>query len=260
MQERGVFENALLGFLFEAPGHGYDLSLHFADGGDLAAIGYLGKSQLYSLLKSLEGQRLAEPTLQEGEGGPARRVYRITETGKARFLRWVKEPTVSIRGLRVEFLLKLYFLSRLGLPGLVELLEAQESMLKKRKEKLAADKSRGGLAPWVARLQEGLIDAGLKWIEEWREKGIEPVPVAQGAPRLIVWPPPTVLRPNQLRAVVAGSEEAGSLVRVDLDLESGRVSLVVPRESLEEWTLSDGMRVTVTVPAGALLLSKSEEG
>ena len=79
MQERGVFENALLGFLFEAPGHGYDLSLHFAEGGDLAAVGYLGKSQLYALLKSLESHHLAEPTLEEGEGGPARRVYRITE-------------------------------------------------------------------------------------------------------------------------------------------------------------------------------------
>ncbi|NTU59858.1 MAG: hypothetical protein HGA98_02240, partial [Deltaproteobacteria bacterium] len=172
MQERWVFENALLGFLFEAPGHGYDLSLHFAEGGDLAAIGYLGKSQLYALLKSLEGQHLAEPTLEEGEGGPARRVYRITETGRARFLRWVTEPTVSIRGLRVEFLLKLYFLSRLGLPGLANLLDAQEGVLTKRLEKLEADKAKGGLAPWVARLQEGLIDAGLKWIDEWREKGI----------------------------------------------------------------------------------------
>lgn len=259
MQERGVFENALLGFLFEAPGHGYDLSLHFADGGDLAAVGYLGKSQLYALLKSLETHHLAEPTLEEGEGGPARRVYRITEAGRARFLRWVTEPTVSIRGLRVEFLLKLYFVSRLGLPGLNELLDAQEGVLRRRLEKLEADKARGGLAPWVARLQEGLINAGLEWIEDWRERGIEPVPRPQEGWRQVIRPALGELRPNQLRAVVAGREETGGLLRVDLDLEGGRVILVVPRETLEEWELAEGISVTVTVPPGALVLTKTEE-
>jgi DNA-binding PadR family transcriptional regulator len=259
VQERRVFENALLGFLFEAPGHGYDLSLHFAEGGDLAAVGHLGKSQLYALLKALESHHLAEPTLEEGEGGPARRVYRITEAGRARFLRWVTEPTVSIRGLRVEFLLKLYFLSRLALPGLPELLDAQEGVLQRRLERLGAEETRGGLAPWVAQLQEGLIDAGLRWIAEWRERGIEPVPETRGSPRPGILCPPGKLRPNQLRAVVAGQEEVGGLLRLDLDLESGRVTLVVPREALAEGVLAEGMPVTVTVPPGALVLSKLEE-
>lgn len=257
VQERGVFENALLGFLFEAPGHGYDLSLHFAEGGDLSAVGYLGKSQLYALLKSLESQRLAEPTLEEGEGGPARRVYRITELGKARFLHWVTEPTVSVRGLRVEFLLKLYFISRLGLPGMKELLDAEEGVLRRRLDKLETDKARGGLAPWVAQLQEGLIGAGLKWIEDWKERGIQPVSAARQESTPPVRRSLGALRSNQLRAVVAGHEEAGAVVRVDLDLEGGRVALVLPRETMDEWALVEGNAVTVTVPSGALVLARS---
>lgn len=254
MQEKGVFENALLGFLFQAPGHGYDLSLHFAEGGDLAAVGYLGKSQLYALLKSLETHRLAEPTLEEGDGGPARRVYRITEAGRARFLRWVAEPTVSIRGLRVEFLLKLYFVSRLGLPGLDELLGAQENVLRRRLEKLEADKALGGIAPWVAGLQEGLIAAGLRWIAQWRERGLPAVPAAQAVSKPAGQRPPAAAPPNRLRAVVAAHEDVGTLVRLDLDLEGGRVTVVTPRETLEGWSPGEGAAVTVAVPPGALLL------
>lgn len=254
MIERHVFENALLGFLCQGPAHGYDLSLHFADGGDLAVVGRLGKSQLYSLLNALEAQGLAEPSLQEGEGGPARRVFRITEEGRDRLGRWLQQPVASIRGLRVEFLLKLYFLSYLGRPGVEDLLDAQRGVLAQRLREVQEEREAGsGVTPWVFGLQESLLHAGLRWLDEWRAKGFPTAPPRAGRP-----PARRDGRraSNRLRARVLGHEVSGGVARVDLDLEGGRVVALVPREALSPFDLRPGGRVDAVLSPGGLVLER----
>lgn len=254
MIERPVFENALLGFLFHGPTHGYDLALHFAEGGDLASVGRLGKSQLYALLKSLEAQGLARPSLEEGEGGPARHVFHMTDAGRDRLLAWLGEPVASIRGLRVEFLLKLYFLSRLSLPGVEELLDAQRKVLEQRLREVRGEKSgANGVAPWVAGLQENLLDAGLRWLAEWKARGIRP-PSERRGPAATRREEPAGL--NRLRAKVLGHELAGGVARVELELEGGRVVALVPREALAAADVAPGARVDAVLSPGGLALER----
>jgi len=170
--ERSLFENALLGLLCDGPAHGYDLALRFGPGGDLGAVGFVGKSQVYALLKHLEARGLAASHLEEGSGGPARRVYEATPAGRERFLAWAREPVGSVRGLRVEFPLKLYLVERLGLPFRAELLRRQEDLLR---ERLAEVRARGrgarGVGLWVRDLRERLLEAGLAWLAERRAGG-----------------------------------------------------------------------------------------
>lgn len=169
--DRTVFENALLGLLCEGPKHGYDICQRFAPGGDWAPVGELARSQVYALLKSLEAQGLAEATLQEGERGPARRVYAVTARGRDRFRDWVRHPVASIRGLRVELPLKIYFQRRLGLGDLDALLAEQEALLAARLDGLRAAPGRGDtVAAWVGELQEGLLEAGLEWLRRQRRR------------------------------------------------------------------------------------------
>ncbi|MDW7711623.1 MAG: PadR family transcriptional regulator [Deferrisomatales bacterium] len=253
MRERRVFEHTLLGLLHEGPCHGYELAAHFGEGGDLAAVGRLAKSQLYALLKSLEAQGLVRGTLREGAGGPARRVFEVTDRGRERFSAWVRRPAGSVRGLRVELLLKLHFLHRLGLPGQADLMDAQAEVLRRRLEHLRARAGASpGIGAWVLALQEGFVEAGLGWLAAWRERVLRP----SGASA----PPAASLsarhgpRPNRLPGRVLGVGAGGAVARVDVETPGGLLSLLLPRESADALTLGAGSEVTVVVPPGGVIL------
>lgn len=253
MTQRTVFEDALLGLLYEAPTHGYDLALHFGTGGDLAAVGRLGKSQLYALLNGLEAEGLARAALQDGGGGPARKVFEVTDEGRERFLRWVRRPVDSIRGLRVEFLLKLYFLARLGIPGQAKLMETQAEVLGRRLAELRTGADDGpGIGPWVRALQEGLLEAGLRWLAEWRDK-VPRSELPAGAVEASTASP----EPNRLSGRVRAIETHGGIARVDLDSQGGRVAALLTRETLRELALSPGCAVEVVLPPGGVVLERA---
>ena len=78
---RRFIEPAILYLLCDAPQHGYALV-----GGlcDLGVHEPVDMSAVYRLLRGLEGQGLVDSSWDhESAGGPPRRVYRITEQGRA---------------------------------------------------------------------------------------------------------------------------------------------------------------------------------
>ncbi|GAB4276734.1 MAG: hypothetical protein Kow0092_32530 [Deferrisomatales bacterium] len=169
--ERGLFEQVVLGLLYPDGSYGYEIARHFARGGDLAPVGRLGRSQVYALLKDLERRRWARAVLRPGGGGPARRVYTLTGEGRRRFLRWLHEPVDSVRRLRVEFVWKLYFFQRLGLGGLEGAIGEQERVLWGRLAAVEADRQWStGVDRWVLDLRARLLRAGLEWLAEERDR------------------------------------------------------------------------------------------
>ncbi len=165
MPQRELFRNALLGLLCGSPAHGYRLAARFGVGGDLGDLARVGRSQVYALLQNLEAEGLATTRLEPGPGGPARRVFQVTERGRAHFLDWAVRPVDSIRGLRLEFLLKFHLLGLLGHGGQPELCRIQKTVLEERRMDLAA--RRDGAGPLAAdriELQLALLDAGLAWL------------------------------------------------------------------------------------------------
>jgi DNA-binding PadR family transcriptional regulator len=107
-------EMALLGLLYEGPGHGYDL--HRKVISDLGQVWHLSQSQAYAILKRLEvrGDISVEEILQEKL--PARQLLHMTPTGRKHFLDWLEAPSGgSTRAIRMEFVTRLYFL-RLYMP------------------------------------------------------------------------------------------------------------------------------------------------
>jgi DNA-binding PadR family transcriptional regulator len=107
-------EMALLGLLYERPGHGYDL--HRKVNTDLGHVWHLSQSQAYAILKRMEthGEISVEEIAQEKL--PPRQLLHMTEHGRARFLAWLEETSGgSTRAIRMEFITRLYFL-KLYLP------------------------------------------------------------------------------------------------------------------------------------------------
>jgi len=99
---------ALLGLLARKPLSGYDLAQQMKK-----RVGLMWSalpSQIYPELARLEAQGLVtHEVVEQHDYRPDKKVYDITETGRAALRQWVTEPT-PISTLRDEFLLKAYSL------------------------------------------------------------------------------------------------------------------------------------------------------
>ena len=104
-------EMALLGQLYDSPGHGYDL--HRTVVADLGHVWHLSQSQAYAILKRLEvhGDISMEEIYQEKL--PPRQLLHLTQQGRDRFLNWLDTSSGgSTRAIRLEFITRLYFLNQ----------------------------------------------------------------------------------------------------------------------------------------------------
>ena len=102
-------EMALLGLLYGAPGHGYDL--HRKVVADLGQVWHLSQSQAYAILKRLETR--GDISMEEIPQAklPPRQMLHMTPQGRERFLDWLDTPSGgSVRLIRMEFVTRLYFL------------------------------------------------------------------------------------------------------------------------------------------------------
>lgn len=108
-------EHAILGLLALAGGrgHGYDLARHFAAGRPLAGVIRIEVGMLYHHLKQLARAGWVAPLPGPAEARPARRVFVLTDDGRAELWRWLGEPVAHTREIRLEFLVKLALARRL---------------------------------------------------------------------------------------------------------------------------------------------------
>jgi PadR family transcriptional regulator AphA len=119
-------EYILLGLLDQNPVHGYDLYKNILHLEGISLVWHIKQSQLYALLDKLEVGGLLNSRLLPGEAHPARKEYRITETGKEVFFAWRASPVSHGREMRQEFLAKLYFAQQAGRKVGLDLIEGQK--------------------------------------------------------------------------------------------------------------------------------------
>ena len=103
-------EHILLGMLDE-PASGYDLGGAF---GSSAALFWGAElSQIYPTLKRMLGKGWLECREEPSERGPARKVYRTTDTGRDELRAWLgSEPQVGRE--RLAFIAQTFFMGELG--------------------------------------------------------------------------------------------------------------------------------------------------
>ena len=162
-------EMALLGQLFGAPGHGYDL--HRKVISDLGQVWHLSQSQAYSILKRLEtqGDLWLEEIIQERL--PSRQLLRLTEQGRKRFLDWLDAPSGgSTRAIRMEFITRLYFLSIYMPERLTEAFQRQRAEASSSIERLLQTRNDLPAEQIFNRMSLDLrlqqLNAVLEWLDE----------------------------------------------------------------------------------------------
>ncbi len=111
MPERGLLpgEHVVLGLLGLRPMHGYEMARLFAQE-DLVTVCPVEQSLLYTYLRNLEDRALVRWEERRVGNRPPRKLYELTPAGQQELDAWLREPVGRIREIRLDFLLKLYFL------------------------------------------------------------------------------------------------------------------------------------------------------
>ncbi|MFQ5593004.1 MAG: PadR family transcriptional regulator [Anaerolineae bacterium] len=99
--------NALLGFLSCGPMTGYDLKKHMDNSTQF--FWHAELSQIYPTLKKMEAEGLVEAVVVPQEGKPDKKVYTLTEAGRAELLSWLASPLDSWSSTKEPVLLQLFF-------------------------------------------------------------------------------------------------------------------------------------------------------
>ncbi|NPV86040.1 MAG: hypothetical protein HPY45_08540 [Anaerolineae bacterium] len=162
---------ALLGFFINAPRYAYDLSREFEH--DLGRVWRLGRSLMYAQLKELAEQGYLAMDVVTQPNRPARKIYYLTDAGRIRFAQWLNQPTMHIRNIRVEFLVRLYFFRTLNLPGLQELVTKQKAVLGEMED--ALEKNAGDIQDDYWRLVVDFRLGQIRAVQQWLELCLQTV-------------------------------------------------------------------------------------
>ncbi len=124
-------EHAVLALLATGggTGHGYDLARQFQAGQPLGEVLRLEPSMLYHHLKKLERNGWVTTEVEPQGSRPPRQVHTLTEAGRAEVDGWLAEPVERTREIRLDFLVKLYFVRRLAPQSVPALIDRQRVVL-----------------------------------------------------------------------------------------------------------------------------------
>lgn len=114
--------HAILGFLSVKPMSGYDLKRHFD--ASVRHFWTADQAAIYRALGELDAERLVEHERVAQATRPDRKVYQLTEAGRAALDEWLATPASPV-ARREPLLVKLFFAGRLPPEALRRLLEAE---------------------------------------------------------------------------------------------------------------------------------------
>jgi PadR family transcriptional regulator, regulatory protein AphA len=122
-------ELALLGFLYEQPMYGYEIHQRMSDPSGLGQVWQVKQSQLYALMAKLEEEGFLSAEIQMQEARPPRKVFHLTAIGTQVFLDWLHSPVEHSRDMRLDFLVKLYFIQKEGTGAVSQLMLKQREVV-----------------------------------------------------------------------------------------------------------------------------------
>lgn len=164
---------AILGLLYEAPAHGYQLQRSFGAEGDLAAVLPLEQASLYAALKELATRGLIEGVEVREGLRPPKTVYQLTTDGGRLLDAWLKTPVERLRQVRLDFLLKVYFTRKRGRRAARALVDAQVAACHEyllQLEGHAAELAPDEFAYLVIESRTSAARSTLEWLREFRRR------------------------------------------------------------------------------------------
>ncbi len=166
-------KHTILGLLANGPRHGYELKAAFER--ELAPAGPLNFGQVYTTLDRLERDDLVTPEVVAQHKQPDKKVYALTDAGRAELQEWLSTPSKHDLDLRNETFLKLMLARRLTWadPLQVIAVERRACFARLREASAARAEARGkaGVTDWLLLdLAVLRLEAFLKWLDHCEEE------------------------------------------------------------------------------------------
>jgi DNA-binding PadR family transcriptional regulator len=160
-------EYAVLGLLLSRPMHGYEMARYF-DRDDLSEVCPIEQSMLYTYIRNIEDRGLVSWTEVRVGLRPPRKLHELNAAGREVVEAWLDEPVQRLREVRLEFLLKLYFLHSLDQPREEALLAKQIVICEEYYDRLLArELATTGFARLVAASKRSGAESTLNWLREY---------------------------------------------------------------------------------------------
>lgn len=163
---RSVLKYVLLGLLDAEPRYGYELKAVFER--FLGGTWLLNLAQVYTTLTRLEREGLVEAEVVPQGMTPDRKVYALTDEGRAALEAWASEPERGPMRLRDELYLKIAVRSLTDGAGAGELIQAQRAAHLDALAEMTRAQDDVDLHPSTALLLEGAmlrLEADLRWLD-----------------------------------------------------------------------------------------------
>lgn len=181
--------NAILGLLADHPRHGYELRTAFEALAGGEALWAVKPAQVYSTLARLEESGLVAQDGVEQDGGPEKRIYRLTDEGRTELSEWFANG-VPAEHQRDEFFIKLMLSVANEFADPYRVIQAQRNRLYQELHDLTARRNRANPRRELAQiflLDKSImhLEADLRWLDliEARLDDIQRQPLPQPQPR-----------------------------------------------------------------------------
>ena len=163
-------KNAILALLAKEPAHGYELKQALTDTfGELWPP--INDGQIYTTLARLERDGLVKAVDVPQAARPTKRVFELTQEGRAEVVRWLDQVAPAAR-VRDGFFTKVLLAERAGADPLTLIDRQRRAYLRRLRElNVLAEQARGDAAALLA--IEGValhLQADLKWLERCEER------------------------------------------------------------------------------------------
>jgi DNA-binding PadR family transcriptional regulator len=169
-----VIKYAILGLLHYTDMHGYRIKEHIERNfGHMWSINY---GQIYPNLKKLHDDRLItmKEVVVNGEKGPPRKLYSITDKGREEFLDWLNTSPEKPMLLRDPFLMRFVFFGFGDGKRAIEIIDEQISRYQKelarRKKNLTRWEKSGIYVRLIADLGASLNEMVLEWLKHSKKE------------------------------------------------------------------------------------------
>jgi DNA-binding PadR family transcriptional regulator len=172
-------EYAIIGLVQQQPMHGYQVAREMAPNQGLGLICPLRLSNVYFLLGNLDRRSLIAVDHRSQDAYPPRTVYKATAAGEKAFDSWLRQPPTRLREVRLDFLLKLYFLQGKDSESLRELIEQQIDFCRRylsEWEALTAAAEPGSFDHLALQSKLSAARGTLDWLLAYRPRLSSPAP------------------------------------------------------------------------------------
>lgn len=168
MNDRALLpgEYAVLSLLAVRPMHGYEMVCFLGDEG-LDAVCPVEQSTLYTYLRNVEARGLVTWTEERVGNRPPRKTYALSPQGATVIQEWLRKPVERMREVRLEFLLKLFFLNLTDRPAMKRLLSAQIGACETYLAQTRAARAESPFRRLVALSKISAAEATLGWLKSY---------------------------------------------------------------------------------------------